>query len=256
MTMMLVEEPTPLASPDATELLIKEARRQTLRRRLRLVSVALVVLVVGLAAALMIGRSSPSPVSRTKSKFPSTQVVAAPCSASALTLIDRGSDVGMGSWIQLFQFTNVSDHACSMTGYPRVSLETAKGIDRSLVVTHVKSEAVRFIGDSHKGPVPLANLAAHGGRASFWIAGSDTPMIYQPPSSCGFASEVLVTPPSADVALVHHVGRVPFTWCENSIQVTPVLSGQSGSVPAEPLCIYDFVGPTTKVCKDGGARSE
>jgi hypothetical protein len=257
MTMTPVEETIPAASPHTADLLIKEARQQARWRRLRRIQLALVILVVVVATAITIDRSSPAPVAKTKSSIGSTQVVAAPCSASALRVTDRGSDVGMGSWIQLFQFTNVSAHACSMTGYPKITLETAKGVDTTLKVSDVKGDSIRHIGDTHKGPLPIANLSARGGRSSFWIAGSDTTVRNQPPSSCGFASEVLVTPPGAFAALVHHVGGDrPFTWCENSIQVTPVLSGQSGSIPAEPLCIYDLIGPTTMICKDGAWHLE
>jgi hypothetical protein len=257
MTMTPVKEVPHAETPGATELLIREARRQAMRRRIRLTVCALVVLVVFLAASILIDRSGPSPISKTGSKTPSTQVVAAPCSASALRDTDRGSDVGMGSWIQLFQLTNVSAHACSMTGYPRVTLETAKGIDTSLKVTDFKGDGVRHIGDTRKGPLPIVNLAAHGGQSSFWIEGDDVTVRNEPPSTCGFASEVLVTPPGADTALIHHVGEVrPFAWCQNMIEVTPVLSGQSGSIPAEPLCIYDFIGPTTMICKNGTWRAE
>jgi hypothetical protein len=236
--------------PDSAELLIKEARRQTLRRRVRFFSVALVVVVASVASAVVFIRSSPAP--KTKTTSPSTQIVAAPCAASALSLADRGSDVATGHWTQLFQLINESDHACSLTGYPKIALETAQGPDTTAVITDIKSQASIYIGDPLKGAVPSAELAAHGGRASFWIGGSDAQVRNQPSSSCRFASEVLVTPPGAGTALIHRVGnlaKAPFVWCENSIYVTPVLSGQSGSIPGEPLCIYSLLGPTTKPCK-------
>jgi hypothetical protein len=232
--------------PDSAELLIKEARRQMMLRRLRLILVATLGLIVVLVVAVMIGRNT-APAAKTASQ--TNQVVAAPCLASQLRLGDAGSDVATGHWTQLFEMTNVSEHVCSLKGFPRVALVTAAGPDRSLVVTHVKAVSSIYIGDSLKGPVPTANLSARGGRASFWIAGADMALGYQPPSACSFASEVLVQPPGSGSSLVYRVEKIPFTWCENMIQVTPVLAGRSGSIPAEPLCIYALHGASVAYCK-------
>jgi Protein of unknown function (DUF4232) len=234
-------------SPESTELLIKEARRQMVLRRLRVLSMAIVVLLAVLVGGVILGRGTNSPA-KTGPGSRSTQFVAVPCAIAQLRLADRGSDVATGHWTQLFQFTNVSGHACSLAGYPKITLKTATGLDSSLAVTDVKSDALEYIGDSRRGALPPAELSARGGRASFWIAGSDMPLGYQPPSACDFASEVLVTPPGTRSALDHRVGRIPFTWCENSLQVTPVLSGQSGSIPAEPLCMYALAGPSAMSC--------
>jgi hypothetical protein len=232
--------------PDAAELLIKEARRQMMLRRLRLGVMATFGLIAILVLAVMIERNT-APAEKTASQ--STNVGVAPCLASQLRLGDAGSDVATGHWTQLFEMTNVSEHSCSLKGYPRVTLLTTAGLDASLVVTHVKAESSIYIGDSLKGPVPIANLSARGGRASFWIAGADMALGYQPPSACSFASEVLVQPPGTEFSLAYRVGEIPFTWCENTIQVTPVLAGRSGSIPAEPLCIYALHGASTSYCK-------
>jgi hypothetical protein len=234
--------------PDSAQLLIKEARRQMMLRRLRLIVVAIIGLIVVLVFAVMIGRST-APTAKTTATSRSTHVAVAPCMASQLRLGDLGSDVATGHWTQLFEMTNVSEHACSLKGYPGVTLLTAAGPDATLRVTHIKAESSIYIGDSLKGPVPTATLSARGGRASFWIAGSDMPLGYQPPSACGFATEVLVKPPGTDFSLKYRVGRIPFTWCENTIQATPVLAGRSGSIPVEPLCIYTLHGASASYCK-------
>lgn len=233
--------------PESTELLIREARRQMVLRRFRILSMAIVVVLAVLVGGVIFGRGTNSPV-KTSPGSRSTQFVALPCAIEQLRLADRGSDVATGHWTQLFQFINVSVHACSLAGYPKITLKTATGLDSSLAVTDAKSIAFEYIGDSKRGGIPPAELSAHGGRASFWIAGSDMPLGYQPPSACEFATQVLVTPPGTHSALDHRVGRIPFTWCENSLQVTPVLSGQSGSIPAEPLCMYALEGASATLC--------
>jgi hypothetical protein len=160
------------------------------------------------------------------------------CVSSNVRLIDRGSDVGMGSWIQLFQLRNSGNHACSISGYPRISLVTAHGIDRTLAVTPIKYEGWRKIGDSRRGPLPSSTLAANGGVASFWIAGSDTPT--RNLLDCRFASKAVLGLPRGRGNVVYEVGRIPFSYCENEIAVTPILPGRSGSLPAEPLRPYDL----------------
>src|SRR5580692_256004 len=111
-------------SPESTELLIKEARRQMVLRRLRVLSMAIVVLLAVLVGGVILGRGTNSPA-KTGPGSRSTQFVAVPCATEQLRLADRGSDVATGHWTQLFQFTNVSGHACSLAGYPKITLKTA-----------------------------------------------------------------------------------------------------------------------------------
>ena len=74
-----------------------------------------------------------------------------PCAATNLNLIDRGTDVGAGSWIQLFQITNRGDESCALRGYPSISLAQTGGAFHSLLVISIKYEAGRKIGDSRNG---------------------------------------------------------------------------------------------------------
>ena len=165
-----------------------------------------------------------------------------PCTESHLRLTDRGTDVGAGSWFQLFQVTNDGNQSCSLKGYPRITLKPSQGAIQSLVVISIKYEAARKIGDSQSGPVPTSTLAAHGGMVSFWIAGSDTPAANQP--GCKMATDVLVRLPAVREALQYHVTKIPFNVCEDAIDVTPILPGRSGSVPAEPLSYFDLQRPS------------
>jgi hypothetical protein len=162
------------------------------------------------------------------------------CAASNLRLTDRGTDVGGGSWIQLFQVTNLGNQSCSLRGYPKISLEPSQGAFHSLVVVSIKYEASRKIGDSRKGRVPTSILSAHGGMASFWIAGSDTPAYNQP--GCKMATSVLVSLPTVREALRYDVTSIPFNVCEDQVDVTPILQGRSGSIPLEPLSYFDLQG--------------
>jgi len=241
MTLAPVREVSSQVLPDPTELLIKEAHQRARRRRLRWTSLFIVLAVTAsLLVVSGVGRSKPAALAQdTNSNSRGSSALVTMCTATNVRITDRGTDVGAGSWLQLFQLKNVSDHACSVTGYPKIALETSRGPSRSLVVTSIKYEAGRYIGDSLKSAPPSSNLAAHGGVATFWIAGSDTPAVNQP--GCELATEVLVTLPGAKKTLAYNPTRIPFNVCENEIDVTPVLPGRSGSIPAEPLSYYDLM---------------
>jgi len=184
--------------------------------------------------------AAPSHGSPAKVDARSSDETSHPCIASNLKLIDRGTDVGGGSWIQLFQITNRGDESCALRRYPSISLVPAQGTFHSLVVISIRYEAVRKIGDSRTGPVPTSILSAHGGVSSFWIAGSDTPAFNQP--GCKLATGVLVRLPAVRGALEYHVKNIPFNVCEDVVQVTPIVPGPSGSVPAEPMSYFDLQG--------------
>ena len=170
----------------------------------------------------------------------STDEVSLRCTASNLHLIDRGTDVGGGSWIQLFQVTNRGDQSCSLKGYPSITLAPSQGAFHSLMVISIRYEAARKIGDSRRGPVPTSILSARGGMSSFWIAGSDTPAFNQP--GCKMATDVVVTLPAVRGRLRYRVTNIPFNVCEDAIEVTPILPGPSGSNPVEPLSYFDLQG--------------
>jgi hypothetical protein len=237
MTITPTEVPECVETSDSTELLIKEARVNTRRRRSRWLLVFIVIAALtSLTIAYFSSRApgSPSPSVLTKSK--TSSIVVPECTTPNLRILDRGTSVATGHWIQLFQLTNLSGRACSISGFPKISLETSKGMARSLVVTNFKSEQSINIGDTHRGPIPVADLAAHGGMASFWIAGSDFPAHDAP--ACDFATKVIFKLSGAKSTLIYDVVRIPFHYCQNVLEVTPVLSGPSGSDPGQKLAPF------------------
>jgi hypothetical protein len=234
--------PTPeyVDTTDSTELLIKEARVNTRRRRSRwllvfIVAAALTSLTVAYFAARTPGSPSPSGINKSRT----SSIVVPECMTPNLKIIDRGVSVATGHWIQLFQLTNIGSHACSIKGYPNISLDTSRGLSKTLVVSTFKAEDSIKIGDTHRGPIPAADLAAHGGMASFWIAGADFAAHDAP--ACAFATKVIVKLSGATSALVYDVGRIPFHYCQNVLEVTPVLSGPSGSDPGQSLRPFALV---------------
>jgi len=241
-TITATEQPPRVTGSDPAELLIKEAREESRRRRVRRISLVIVAAVVTSLAGASVRSQLWAPSRATKATVVSrsSSIRVPPCALANVLLIDRGSDVAMGSWIQLFQLKNIGARACPITGYPRISLETSQGLDRSLAVTVLKYQAARQIGDSRPGPIPTSDLAARGGVASFWILGSDTPLRHL--LDCRSATRVVVAFSVVKGDLVHEVGRIPFSYCENQIIVTPVLPGGSGSLPVVALRYFDLEG--------------
>jgi hypothetical protein len=232
------EQRAQVLTPDPAELLIEEARTESRRRRLRRSILLIVVATLILSLVALVAMFSPTRTTTTNGASKASSISVPLCTASNIRISDRGTDVGGGSWIQLFQLKNVGNNACSISGYPGVSTETARGVDRTLAVTLIRYEAARKIGDSRRGPLTPSNLAAHGGVASFWITGSDTPL--RNLHDCQFATKVSVTLPRGPGTLAYEVGRIPFSYCENEVGVTPVLPGRSGSLPLEQLKYFDL----------------
>src|ERR1700679_2052808 len=100
-----VERPAEVTGPDAAELLIREAREESRRRRLRRVLLCISAALL-ISLAVTIGRSmaiTTPGATTTTGKSGGNEASVHLCAASNVRLIDRGTDVGGGSWIQLFQ---------------------------------------------------------------------------------------------------------------------------------------------------------
>jgi hypothetical protein len=223
---------------DPTELLIEEARQKALRRRLRVASITIIaILIITLATAYGFDATRASltaPAARDANSSPRTIL---PCITANLRLTDYGSDVHAGSWDMLWQLTNVGTYACSMVGYPKVALMTSQGLSRSLVSYHFKDQLDPKFGDLEGGHLPKTVLAARSAGASLWIAGADTPSRSDPVVLT--ATEVLVTPPGAKVALAYRTSDdATFVWSQNAIDLFPIVPGASGDFPTEPLNYY------------------
>jgi hypothetical protein len=239
--------PTSITDParDPIELLIKEARVRTRRRRLSIAAIAAIAVATTAVAVAISSPTSRSPITSTipPTSIPQIEGTAAPpCETSALTVTDEGASGGAGSWGDLFRFRNVSRHACSLTGYPKIAFRSSIGLDRFLVEMtrpNFPGFPMGLVADGH---VPFANLAPHSGVASFWVTSHDIPVGLGPGQVCHAADEILITPPGTNRTMALGFSRDDhFSWCGPSIGVLPVLSGDSGDLPARPLSYYTLV---------------
>jgi Protein of unknown function (DUF4232) len=222
---------------DPLELLIKEARRRALRRRLTYGAGLITTVAALLVAAAMGGYGSPLRANAGRSSFARASALAAtPCLASAVTVTLEGTDGAAGTLTQLFLVRNGSGYACSLTGYPTVSFISATGATVAQVMTHTRSQG-GVLGLSRAGTLPRVNLAAHGGVASFWLASHDVPVGVRP-APCVTIARVSVAWPSASGARQVTLGRFhQFMSCGHA-NVFPVLAGIYGAQPHRSLQFY------------------
>jgi hypothetical protein len=117
-TLTPTRQPEQVESPDPTELLIKEARQRTRRRRLTIGLVVLAVTALALAGSLIAGRQTPAPRG-TALTSPATNITtASQCSAAELTTkLGRGS-ASAGIGYETLEMINHSAAACVPSGTP------------------------------------------------------------------------------------------------------------------------------------------
>ena len=163
---------TPTRKPDQVEihepadLLIREARQKTHRRRAAYAFVALATLAAILATTF--SSIFNRPATRTSYDIPTSEValVLPRCVATQLRvsgLEANGAAVSAG-WI--VRLRNASAHSCSLSGYPSV-----KGINQwnGAVLTAAHTRNSYIGGWNSSKPVPTVDLKAKGGVASFLI---------------------------------------------------------------------------------------
>jgi membrane-bound inhibitor of C-type lysozyme len=139
--------------------------------------------------------------------------VAAPCRGPQLKLTAEGGDAGVGNRVSTLAAQNLGAQACSLTGYPTVVLQDARG--RAL--TTVRSEQTP--GSYFRaGQAPTPVTLQPQGKALFDIAYSLVPNPAQGERVCPGAARIQVTAPgdTSPVALNHS-----FTPCGGRIQISP-----------------------------------
>jgi hypothetical protein len=151
---------------DPAELLIREARQKTRRRRGAYAFVSLVV-----AAALfatMFSSIFNRPAIRTSYGTPATEVplVVPRCAATQLRVsgIEANGAAVSAGWI--VRLRNASAHSCTLSSYPSV-----RGINQwnGAVLTAAHTRNSYIGGWNSSKPVPTVDLKAKGGVASFLI---------------------------------------------------------------------------------------
>ncbi len=154
------------------------------------------------------------------------------CGVASLSVTYRGTTGGLaGSFGDLLWVTNVGHTACTLRGYATVRFEShGRG------VTLASRDRRGHLGNDSFGVapgrrVPWVRLAGDGGRASFWLFGSDvqtpcrdlTTLVVSLPGTSGSAS--LPAPP----------GFSQWWFCGDLLWVNPIVGGVSGSLPPQRL---------------------
>lgn len=160
MTIISTEQSESAESTESSELLIKEAREASRRRRLGWFTVFIVVaLVASLIVALTVGSSKPTPQIGSGNKNPKGSTLAIlPCSATAVT-ISNGPLVSPATEedAHSLKITNASSKSCLMSGFPRLVVYGPTGAVIPFQLVH---HATGGYAMTSKPPKPFA-LATH-----------------------------------------------------------------------------------------------
>ena len=160
--------------------------------------------------------ASPSTDGASPSQTPSPAAEAVPvCVDADLTVSLNPSGAGLGHVGSAIVFTNVSDHQCALTGYPRVA-----GLDsRGREVTKALPTLTGYLGGSYtRATVHLAR----GGSASALVEGTSNPS--GAATTCPVYPRLLVVAPTQTRS---HVFASSMPGCSR-LQVHPVVAGAAG----------------------------
>ncbi|MDQ6673168.1 MAG: DUF4232 domain-containing protein [Chloroflexota bacterium] len=108
------------------------------------------------------------------------------CPTAGLSVSAGRVDAGAGNYYQPFQFTNMTDVACVMRGFPGAQLRDAGG---NALPTDVHWGGGYFNDD----PAPRSISVAPGGQAEFTVHWEQVPVDDEPP--CPVADQLGVIPP-------------------------------------------------------------
>ena len=150
-----------------------------------------------------------------------------PCVGSDLRLSVEGGDAGMGNRVTTLALQNVGAQACSLTGYPTVTLADAGG--RAMpTVRAVHEPGNYFAQNAAPTAVPLKPQT----KAFFDLAWNVVPHEAEGEKTCPEAKTLRLTTPG-DTALVSL--PLALTPCGRQIRVSPfrpVSSDAAGPAPA------------------------
>jgi hypothetical protein len=163
MTIPPTEHDAPHERTGPVGLLIKDARPKARHRRLT-VGVMLFAVVVVIAAILI--AVTRGPATETVTSVPPT------CLRPQLRVAFVGFQFGgLGHTASLIHVSNVSDKACSLTGYPRVTGVFASGVQRIFKDTLFGYLGGLFISPSSRAKLPVVTLRARREVASSMLEG-------------------------------------------------------------------------------------
>jgi hypothetical protein len=213
-------------TPDPAELLIKEAREKTRRRRLRWASLfTLLVAACLIAAGIVHYTSSPT---RTSSGRGGTSAKAMTCPDARVKILGETGMSGAAVYAGLIVRTSVtSSPACPMSGYPIIGAQLTS--HATAMASDVR-ETYLGGGMTTTTRLPRLSITSRPRVASFTIQmvtgnGPTCPRINAIKVTLAGSRETLTTRPifnAGGLAL-----PMKFIYC-GELQVTPLVKGSSG----------------------------
>ncbi len=227
MTLAQSRPPDSIGMPDATELLIKEARQKMLRRRLYLALAALLGLVVACIVVIGVVHYLSSPT-RTDNGPGGTPLSATTCSDARVKLLGVTGLPGAAVSAGLLVRASVSSStACTMSGYPIVGAQldnhsTAMASDVRFGIFGGMSKA--------NAPLPRLSIASRPHVVSFTIQ-----FVSGNGHTCPWIHSIQFTLPGARQTLTARsmyqagigVSRLWGIYC-GYLQATPLFRGANG----------------------------
>lgn len=174
---------------------------------------------IGVAVLERCSRPSSSPVAAGPVPAPDTldgqplPPAAAPCKGPQLKLSAEGGDAGMGHRATIVGVQNVGAQACSLTGYPTVTLQDAQG--RTL--TNIRAE--QSVGSYLRtGQSPAPVTIQPQAKAFFDVAWTVVPNEAKAETACPTVARIRALAPGDTSPAT--LART-FTPCGGRVQVTP-----------------------------------
>ncbi len=157
----------------------------------------------------------PAPAPAPEATAPVAAPVAAspPCKGPQLKLSTEGGDAGAGNRVSIFGVQNVGTQACSLTGYPVVTLQDGQG--RPLAGVRAEQSPGSYF---RQGQPPAPVELAPQGKGFFDVAWNVVPDESHGQTACPSAARMRMTAPgdTSPVALAQ-----AFTPCGGRIRVSP-----------------------------------
>lgn len=174
---------------------------------------------VGIAVLERCSRPSAGPVAPGPLPTPDTlpggplPPIDAPCKGPQLKLSADGGDAGMGHRVTIVGVQNLGTRACSLTGYPVVTLQDPRG--KTLTTVRAEQNPGSYL---RTGQAPAPVTLQPQARAFFDVAWNVVPNEGQGETVCPTAARIRAIAPgdTAPVTLVQS-----FTPCGGRIQVSP-----------------------------------
>ncbi len=154
----------------------------------------------------------------------------APCTNAELHGLIVGTTSTNGRDATLLSVANVGRANCTVGGYPGIQFIAPHGVVPELQVRQVMT--VPLGGGVHRRSDARVILGP-GATASFWLEYADGGAS-GPTTGCETAFQLLLRTPKANVQILPRTG---VRWC-GALEETPLVGGNSGSLPVEPLAAF------------------